>query len=57
MSYGALSPNAVRALSRGAKMAGCYMSTGEGSLSPYHVEGGLRHPVSDWAREVRLPHA
>ena len=40
MSYGALSPNAVRALSRGAKMAECYMSTGEGSLSPYHVEGG-----------------
>jgi hypothetical protein len=39
MSYGALSPNAVRALSRGPKMAGCYMSTGEGSLSPYHVEG------------------
>lgn len=39
MSFGALSPNAVRALSRGAKMAGCYMSTGEGSLSPYHVEG------------------
>ena len=39
MSYGALSPNAVRALSRGAKLAGCYMSTGEGSLSPYHVEG------------------
>src|SRR5688500_2879192 len=40
MSYGALSPNAVRALSRGAKLAGGYMSTGEGSLSPYHVEGG-----------------
>jgi glutamate synthase domain-containing protein 2 len=40
MSFGALSPNAVLALSRGAKMAGCYMSTGEGSLSPYHVEGG-----------------
>ena len=39
MSYGALSPNAVRALSRGAKMAGCYMSTGEGSISPYHIEG------------------
>ena len=39
MSFGALSPNAVRALSRGAKMAGCYMSTGEGSLSPYHAEG------------------
>jgi glutamate synthase domain-containing protein 2 len=40
MSYGALSPNAVSALSRGAKMAGCYMSTGEGSLSSYHVAGG-----------------
>ncbi len=39
MSYGALSPNAVRALARGAKLAGCYMSTGEGSLSPYHLEG------------------
>ena len=40
MSFGALSPNAVRALSRGAKLAECYMSTGEGPLSPYHVEGG-----------------
>ena len=40
MSFGALSPNAVRALSHGAKLAGCYLSTGEGSLSPYHVEGG-----------------
>jgi glutamate synthase domain-containing protein 2 len=40
MSFGALSPNAVRALSRGARLSGCYMSTGEGSLSPYHVEGG-----------------
>ena len=39
MSFGALSPNAVRALSRGARLAGCYMSTGEGSLSPYHMEG------------------
>ena len=40
MSFGALSPNAVRALSRGAKLSGCYMGTGEGSLSPHHVEGG-----------------
>ena len=40
MSFGALSPNAVRALAKGAAMAGCYMSTGEGSLSPYHLEGG-----------------
>jgi glutamate synthase domain-containing protein 2 len=39
MSFGALSPNAVLALSRGAKLVGAYMSTGEGSVSPYHLEG------------------
>lgn len=40
MSYGAISQPAVRALSRGAAMAGCYIDTGEGGLSPYHLEGG-----------------
>ncbi|MEO1135717.1 MAG: FMN-binding glutamate synthase family protein [Pseudomonadota bacterium] len=40
MSYGSLSKPAVRALSRGAKLANCYMNTGEGGLSPYHLEGG-----------------
>ncbi|MBS1270506.1 MAG: Glutamate synthase [NADPH] large chain [Gammaproteobacteria bacterium] len=40
MSYGALSSPAVRALSNGARMAGCWMNTGEGGLSPYHLEGG-----------------
>jgi len=40
MSYGAISQPAVRALSRGAAMAGCWMDTGEGGLSPYHLEGG-----------------
>ncbi|WP_430460019.1 FMN-binding glutamate synthase family protein [Thalassolituus sp. LLYu03] len=40
MSYGALSAPAVRALSKGAKKAGCWMNTGEGGLSPYHLEGG-----------------
>ncbi len=40
MSYGALSIPAVRALSRGAKLAGIWMNTGEGGLSPYHLEGG-----------------
>ncbi|MGI9228560.1 MAG: FMN-binding glutamate synthase family protein, partial [Gammaproteobacteria bacterium] len=40
MSYGALSKPAVLALSRGAKMAGCWMNTGEGGLSPHHLEGG-----------------
>jgi len=40
MSYGAISRPAVQALSRGAAMAGCWMCTGEGGLSPYHLEGG-----------------
>jgi glutamate synthase domain-containing protein 2 len=40
MSYGALSHAAVSALSRGAKMAGIWMATGEGGLAPYHLEGG-----------------
>ena len=40
MSYGAISKPAVRALSRGAKSAGIWMNTGEGGLSPYHLEGG-----------------
>ena len=39
MSFGAISKPAVQALSRGAAMAGCWMDTGEGGLSPYHLEG------------------
>jgi len=40
MSYGAISKPAVRALSRGARLAGAWINTGEGGLSPYHLEGG-----------------
>jgi len=40
MSYGAISAPAVRSLSRGAAVAGCWMDTGEGGLSPFHLEGG-----------------
>ncbi len=40
MSFGALSKPAVQALSRGAHKAGIWMNTGEGGLSPYHLEGG-----------------
>ncbi|MEM7473327.1 MAG: FMN-binding glutamate synthase family protein [Pseudomonadota bacterium] len=40
MSFGAISKPAVQALSRGAKEAGIWMNTGEGGLSPYHLEGG-----------------
>lgn len=40
MSYGALSRPAVTALSKGAAKAGVWMNTGEGGVSPYHLEGG-----------------
>lgn len=40
MSFGAISVPAVRALSHGARKAGCWLNTGEGGLSPYHLEGG-----------------
>ena len=40
MSFGAISKPAVQALSRGAGAANIWMNTGEGALSPYHLEGG-----------------
>jgi glutamate synthase domain-containing protein 2 len=40
MSFGSLSAAAIRALNRGAKQGGFYHDTGEGSISPYHREGG-----------------
>jgi glutamate synthase domain-containing protein 2 len=40
LSYGAISRPAVLALSNGARMAGCWLNTGEGGLSPHHLAGG-----------------
>lgn len=40
MSYGALSTPAVRALSKGAGLANCWLNTGEGGLAEHHLEGG-----------------
>lgn len=40
MSFGALSPNAIRALNRGAQLGGFAHDTGEGSISAYHREFG-----------------
>ena len=40
MSYGAISKAAVQALSAGAAEAGIWVNTGEGGLSPFHLEGG-----------------
>ncbi|WP_180182707.1 FMN-binding glutamate synthase family protein [Acinetobacter sp. YH01020] len=40
MSFGSLSANAIRALNLGAKMGNFYHDTGEGSISPYHLENG-----------------
>ena len=40
MSFGSLSAAAIRALNGGAKLGGFCHDTGEGSISPYHREGG-----------------
>jgi len=40
MSYGALSKVAVQALSKGAQLSGCWINTGEGGVSPFHLESG-----------------
>ncbi|WP_026951721.1 FMN-binding glutamate synthase family protein [Algoriphagus mannitolivorans] len=40
MSFGSLSSNAIMALNRGAKKGNFFHNTGEGGISPYHLEGG-----------------
>lgn len=38
MSYGSLSRNAILSLNGGAKLGNFYHNTGEGGISPYHLE-------------------
>ena len=40
MSYGAISKPAVLALAEGAKRSGCWVNTGEGGLSKFHLRSG-----------------
>lgn len=40
MSYGSLSKTAVLAFNEGAKIGGFAQNTGEGGISPYHLENG-----------------
>jgi glutamate synthase domain-containing protein 2 len=40
MSFGAISVAAIQALTEGAKMAGCWVNTGEGGLTQYHLAAG-----------------
>ena len=40
MSFGALSGNALRALNKGAAMGGFAHDTGEGGLTPFHLDSG-----------------
>ncbi len=40
MSFGSLSKNAVMAMNKGAEMGGFFHNTGEGGISPYHLQGG-----------------
>lgn len=39
MSFGSLSKNAITALNQGAEMGGFAHNTGEGGISPYHLQG------------------
>lgn len=47
MSWGALSAEAVQALSSGAKLANIHMLTGEGGLTPYHLDGVVKRVETD----------
>ncbi|MGB0618721.1 MAG: glutamate synthase-related protein [Myxococcota bacterium] len=40
MSFGSLSGNAIEALNNGAREGGFAHNTGEGSISPHHLQGG-----------------
>lgn len=40
MSYGAIGKNAIKALAFGTAATDTWTNTGEGGLSPYHLEGG-----------------
>lgn len=40
MSFGSLSKSAIMALNQGAKMGNFAHNTGEGGISPYHLQGG-----------------
>ena len=40
MSFGSLSKNAVLAMNKGAKIGGFAQNTGEGGISPYHLQHG-----------------
>lgn len=40
MSFGSLSKSAIMALNQGAKIGGFAHNTGEGGISPYHLQGG-----------------
>ena len=40
MSFGSLSGPAIEAINRGCSLAGCLHNTGEGGVSPYHLQGG-----------------
>ena len=55
MSFGSLSPNAMLALNKGAKLGGFAHDTGEGGFSPYHRRARRRHHLGDRLGLLRLP--
>ncbi len=59
MSFGALSPNAVLPLNKGARLGGFAHNTGEGGISPYHLEhggeGGTGAAPLEYANSIGMP--
>ncbi|MEH6357607.1 MAG: FMN-binding glutamate synthase family protein [Pseudomonadales bacterium] len=52
MSYGAISKPAILALSHGARMSGCWVSTGEGGADIVYQEGADKYGVRDAKGEL-----
>jgi hypothetical protein len=55
MSFGSLSPNAIRALNTGARRGNFYHDTGEGSISPLPPRERRRPGLGDRLGLLRLP--
>jgi glutamate synthase domain-containing protein 2 len=55
MSFGSLGRNAVESLSSGAGRAGVLISTGEGGLTPYHLNGV--YVKATWPRRIAWGYA
>ncbi len=57
MSYGSMSKSAIQAMASGAKKANCWLNSGEGALSPYHLDSGADIVLQIGTGKFGLQHA